>query len=165
MTSSMSRRPMQGPVAGLPQAGQMTQVQLALEERVRKLEDLLRTLLVQDAAGNLSIVTRGACVIDAASLRLRGRGGQILIDNGRVDIDAQGLLSVDAAAITVSALQTMALSAAGTMTLLSAETRTSSGMVSIDAGLVRASGTVRCDTIIATTVVGTSYTPGAGNIM
>jgi hypothetical protein len=165
MTNSMSRRPMQGPVAGASPAGQLTPVQLALEERVKKLEELVRNLLVQDGAGNLSIVTRGACVIDAASLRLRGRGGQIVIDNGRVDIDVQGPLSVDAASVAIAALQSMNLSAGGSMSLLSADTRTTSGMVSIDAGMVRASGTVRCDTIIATTVVGTSYTPGAGNIM
>jgi hypothetical protein len=29
---------------------------------------------------------------------------------------------------------------------------------------VNASGTVKCDTIVAVNVVGSSYTPGAGNV-
>jgi hypothetical protein len=153
------------PQGGMNSRGQIAGVQLALEERVRRLEEMIASLLVTDRAGNLSIVTRGACVIDAASIRLRGRGGQIVIDNGRVDIDVQGPLSVDAASIAVSALQSMNLSAGGSMNLLSSDTRTSSGMVTVDAGMLQASGTIRCDTIIATTVVGASYTPGAGNIM
>jgi hypothetical protein len=34
----------------------------------------------------------------------------------------------------------------------------------IDAGIVRASGVVACDVLQATSVVASSYTPGAGNI-
>lgn len=38
------------------------------------------------------------------------------------------------------------------------------GMVEVDAPLTRFSGVVQCDTLIANSVVGASYTPGAGNI-
>jgi len=34
----------------------------------------------------------------------------------------------------------------------------------VTAGMSKFSGVVQCDTLIATTVVGTTYTPGAGNI-
>ena len=37
-------------------------------------------------------------------------------------------------------------------------------MVQVDAPMAQFSGVVKCETLIATTVVGTSYTPGAGNI-
>jgi hypothetical protein len=37
-------------------------------------------------------------------------------------------------------------------------------MVTIDAGMTKASGVVECDTLIANSVVAASYTPGAGNI-
>ena len=37
-------------------------------------------------------------------------------------------------------------------------------MVTIDSGMVQFSGTVKCDTLIANSVVSASYTPGAGNI-
>ena len=37
-------------------------------------------------------------------------------------------------------------------------------MVTIEAGSTEVSGVLKCETLIATTVVATSYTPGAGNI-
>jgi hypothetical protein len=40
----------------------------------------------------------------------------------------------------------------------------SASMVKVDAGMSKFSGVVQADTVIATSVVGTSYTPGAGNI-
>ncbi len=39
-----------------------------------------------------------------------------------------------------------------------------SGQVLINSGMVKCSGIVQCDTLIANTVSGTTYTPGAGNI-
>jgi uncharacterized protein involved in type VI secretion and phage assembly len=38
------------------------------------------------------------------------------------------------------------------------------GQVSVNAAMSQFSGVVQCDTLIATTVVGTTYTPGAGNV-
>lgn len=40
----------------------------------------------------------------------------------------------------------------------------SGGMVNVDSGMLNADGVIKCDTIIASSVVGSSYTPGAGNI-
>ncbi len=40
----------------------------------------------------------------------------------------------------------------------------SADMVNLSAGMVKASGVVQCDTLIASSVVAASYTPGAGNI-
>ena len=40
----------------------------------------------------------------------------------------------------------------------------SASSVTVNAAMSQFSGVVQCDTMIATTVVGTSYTPGAGNI-
>jgi hypothetical protein len=40
----------------------------------------------------------------------------------------------------------------------------SAAMVTIDSGMMKFSGTVQCDTLIANAVVSASYTPGAGNI-
>jgi hypothetical protein len=37
-------------------------------------------------------------------------------------------------------------------------------MVDVKSGMVKCSGVVQCTTLIATTVVGSTYTPGAGNI-
>jgi uncharacterized protein involved in type VI secretion and phage assembly len=40
----------------------------------------------------------------------------------------------------------------------------SAAMVKVDAGMVKCSGVLQCDTLIANTVVAATYTPGAGNI-
>jgi len=37
--------------------------------------------------------------------------------------------------------------------------------VTINAAMLQASGTVKCDTLIANNVIASSYTPGSGNIM
>jgi len=37
-------------------------------------------------------------------------------------------------------------------------------MIAVSTAMMQVSGTVKCDTIIANSVVGSSYTPGAGNI-
>jgi hypothetical protein len=38
------------------------------------------------------------------------------------------------------------------------------GTMTLEAGVLTASGVVRCDTLIANNVVASSYTPGAGNV-
>jgi uncharacterized protein involved in type VI secretion and phage assembly len=56
------------------------------------------------------------------------------------------------------------ISAAAKVTVNASQVAVSAGMVTVDAGMSKFSGVVQCDTLIATTVVGTTYTPGAGNI-
>lgn len=70
------------------------------------------------------------------------RGSQsVTLSASSVDIDASGPVNINASQVNVSA-----------------------GMVQVDAGMSRFSGVVQADTVIATSVVGTTYTPGAGNI-
>ncbi len=45
-----------------------------------------------------------------------------------------------------------------------ATVKVSAGMVTVDAGMSKFSGVVQADTLIATTVIASTYTPGAGNI-
>lgn len=77
-------------------------------------------------------------------------GGEILIERSDqsiklspsgIDITSSGQVHVQASTVTVDA-----------------------SMVTVNAGMSKFSGVVQCDTLIATSVVGTSYTPGAGNI-
>lgn len=42
--------------------------------------------------------------------------------------------------------------------------RISASTVKVDAGMVKCSGVLKCDTLIANSVVASSYTPGAGNV-
>jgi hypothetical protein len=53
---------------------------------------------------------------------------------------------------------------AGGVTIDGARLGVTAGMVSMDAPLVTTSGVIRTQTIIAENVVGTTYTPGVGNI-
>ncbi len=58
----------------------------------------------------------------------------------------------------------ISISASGTVSVEAAQVEVSAGSVTVNAGISQFNGVVRCDTMIATSVVGTTYTPGAGNI-
>ncbi|HED40822.1 MAG TPA: VgrG protein [Chromatiales bacterium] len=77
-------------------------------------------------------------------------GGEITIERGaqsikltptEINIDSSGPVNINSSTVNVSA-----------------------AMVQVDAAMSKFSGVVQADTIIATSVVGTTYTPGAGNI-
>ncbi len=79
-----------------------------------------------------------------------GGGGEVKIERGGQSV------TMTASEITVES--------AGPVNINAATVNVSASMVQVDAAMSRFSGIVQCDTIIATSVVGTSYTPGAGNI-
>jgi len=84
-------------------------------------------------------------------ITLQDGPGKITIEdsNGNsIEMETAGITITGAAKVTVNAPQ-VAVSA---------------GMVQVDAAMSKFSGVVQCDTLIATSVVSTSYTPGAGNI-
>lgn len=56
------------------------------------------------------------------------------------------------------------INASAKVTLNASQVSVSAGMVKVDAGMSSFSGVVQCDTLIATSVISASYTPGAGNI-
>jgi uncharacterized protein involved in type VI secretion and phage assembly len=60
--------------------------------------------------------------------------------------------------------QGIALQAASKVKVTAGQVEISAGMVKVDAGLSKFSGVVKCDVLQATTVIATTYTPGAGNI-
>lgn len=68
-------------------------------------------------------------------------GNSVTLDTGGITVNASARVSVTASQLEVSA-----------------------GTVTVNAGMSTFSGVVKADTVIATSVVGTSYTPGAGNI-
>jgi len=68
-------------------------------------------------------------------------GNSIKLETSGITINASAEVNVNASQVSVSA-----------------------GMVQVDAGMSKFSGVVQCDTLIATTVIGATYTPGAGNI-
>jgi uncharacterized protein involved in type VI secretion and phage assembly len=78
---------------------------------------------------------------------------------GTVEIvDSNGnSIKMETSGITINASAKVTINAG-------AQVAVSAGMVQVDAGMSKFSGVVQCDTLIATTVVGSTYTPGAGNI-
>lgn len=79
-----------------------------------------------------------------------GEGGEVAIERGgqtvtltssEIAINSSGKVSVQASSVDISA-----------------------SMVKVEAGMSRFSGVVQADTVIANSVVGASYTAGAGNI-
>lgn len=123
-----------------------------------------------DGAGNnykKSIVSRNNCRITLddtngqETITIQTPGGQkvILKDGpGSVEIqDSNGNdIKMEAAGITINAAAKLTISA-GTIEI-------SAGMITVNAGMSKFSGVVQADTVIASSVVGTSYTPGMGNI-
>ena len=54
--------------------------------------------------------------------------------------------------------------ASSTIRLTASRLEIAAGMIELEAGAVDASGVLRCDTLVATSVIASSYSPGAGNI-
>lgn len=123
-----------------------------------------------DAAGNNDrkvIRSRSGVTITlddrsgAERFEMRTPGGQTLVLQ-----DGPGVVTVED-----SNGNSIALSATGVKIQASARVdvtgsivNVSAGVVQIDAGMAKFSGTVQCDTLIANAVVASSYTPGAGNV-
>lgn len=94
----------------------------------------------------LTLRTPGGCelVLDDASQEVRlsdGQGNQIEIKNGELRVTAAKAVVVSASKVSIAA-----------------------GSVQLDTAMLKVSGVVHADTLIANSVVAKSYTPGAGNI-
>ena len=77
---------------------------------------------------------------------------------GAVEIvDSNGnSVKLESAGITIKA--------SAKVTVQAGQVAVSAGMVQVDAGMSKFSGVVQADTVIANSVISSSYTPGAGNI-
>lgn len=94
------------------------------------------------------------CIVETPGgqrITLKDGPGQVTIE------DSNGnSIKLEAAGVTITA--------AAKVTVNAAQVAVSAGMVQVDAGVSKFSGVVQCDTLIATTIVATTYTPGAGNV-
>ncbi len=96
---------------------------------------------------------------DAATIQLQNRAGQqIVLNETNVIIqDTNGsIITLDAAGIHIQSSAAVRLDCS--------QLALTAGQISLNAGMVKATGVIQCDTIIANSVVGSSYTPGAGNV-
>jgi uncharacterized protein involved in type VI secretion and phage assembly len=88
-------------------------------------------------------------------------GGQkITLEDGPGQItieDSNGnSIKLDTSGITVNA--------AANVKVTAAKVDVSAGLVNVDTAMAKFSGVVKCETLISTSVISSSYTPGAGNI-
>jgi uncharacterized protein involved in type VI secretion and phage assembly len=67
-------------------------------------------------------------------------------------------------AVKLDATGGVELSASSTIRITAPKVEVEAGLIELEAGTVKASGVVKCDTLVATSVVASSYTPGAGNL-
>lgn len=94
------------------------------------------------------------------SVEIRTQAGwRVLIDEGSGELKVER----DQETITMSA-DGIEIRSSTQVTIDASTITLSAGTVNIQAGTTQASGTVQCPTLQATSVVGTSYTPGAGNM-
>jgi phage baseplate assembly protein gpV len=86
--------------------------------------------------------------------------GKMTDSDGSIEFsDAnQTSIRIDASGVTINApTAEVQVTAAASMSI-------TAPMLTVSAGMTNFTGVVTCPTIIATSVVGTTYTPGAGNI-
>lgn len=88
-------------------------------------------------------------------------GPSVTLKNGPASVEIEdsngNSLKMEASGVTITA--------ASKLTISAPKVDVSTGLLSVDAGMSKFSGVVKADTVIGTTVVGTSYTPGAGNLL
>ena len=93
---------------------------------------------------------------------IRTRSGAVI----RIDDSAAPSITIDTAAgdsVSIGpAGITIASSSKVTVTATTVEVTGS--LVDVNTGMARFSGVLKCDTLVANSVVATSYSPGAGNI-
>ncbi|MCP3963671.1 MAG: hypothetical protein GY719_38030 [bacterium] len=107
-----------------------------------------RIAIVEERSGEatLSLTTPGGVSAEltdlgGGKLELVSAGTTVTLDAGGVSVETGARVEVQASQVEVNA-----------------------GQVSVNAAVSTFSGVVRCDVLQATTVVATTYTPGAGNV-
>lgn len=104
-------------------------------------------LRLSTASGDapVAVSTEGGAevVLEAdGAVRIADRfGNRVRLDGRGITVESSGKLAVTAPTMHVA-----------------------SGMLTIDAGMVKTSGVLQCETLVASSVVAQSYTPGAGNV-
>lgn len=107
-----------------------------------------RIAIVEEGSGNATIklttpgnVSAELTQSGSGKIELKAAGSTVTIDTSGVSISTSSTVKVDASKVSVTAAQ-----------------------VNVDAAMSKFSGIVKCDVLQATTVVSSTYTPGAGNV-
>ena len=105
-----------------------------------------RIAIVEESQPTITLETPGG-----AKITITDDGG------GKIELTAsKNTLTIDSNGITLKTSSTVSVQAS--------TTKVESGQVKVDAGISTFSGMVKCDVLKATSVIGETYTPGAGNV-
>jgi hypothetical protein len=128
-----------------------------LKVRLDELERLLGILTAKLAAYEEVIMLNGDNIDICVQNQLRIHARTVIVEgNQGVQLTSTYQVHVNAPMVVVDA--------SATMTCNTSSWRASSGAATFDTGMMKFSGLVKCDTIQANSVIGASYTPGAGNV-
>ncbi len=105
-----------------------------------------RIAILESASPTIRLETPGGAVAELTD----GGGGKLQIDAGGAT------LKIDPSGIT--------LTTGATVKVEASLVNVRAGLITVDAALTSFSGVLMCDTLISSTVMSSSYTPGAGNI-
>jgi uncharacterized protein involved in type VI secretion and phage assembly len=107
-----------------------------------------RIAIVEESAGEAKIafktpngVTGELTDSGGGKIEFKAAGATITVDSSGVSVQTGAKVKIEASQVEVTA-----------------------GMVKVDAAMSQFSGIVKCDVLQATTVIASTYTPGAGNI-
>lgn len=117
------------------------------EKTLRSRNGVKVTLMDEDGQESFTVETPGGQV-----LRLKDGPGEISISDSN-----SNTVTLDSGGITITASLKVTINGGSQVEI-------TAGMVTVNAGMSRFNGVVQADTVIANAVVGSSYTPGAGNI-
>jgi hypothetical protein len=73
--------------------------------------------------------------------------------------------SLKAASRDTKLMGSDSVTAAGEVSITAPSVTINAGMIKLNAAMVTVTGVVQCTTLISTSVVSSSYTPGAGNLV
>lgn len=128
-----------------------------VEQQLAQTDDLLRTLRALVSATSDSMRRTDL-------IRQRPDGVLELPNDTRLRMQVGNVaLTLDGTSVTIDGAQTIRVQG-GAVQVQGSSIELSASTVKLTAALVKADGVVQCDTVVANTVVGSSYTPGAGNI-
>lgn len=125
-------------------------------------QELLTTIAALES--RLAKLERALYVGDDGSVVLYATTNLILYAEQEADLHGNRKFSVSAPGNSLEGSNGIVLLDGSVFRVSASTVEMSSGAMTFNAGTVTASGVVKCDTIIANSVVGSSYTPGAGNV-
>ena len=95
------------------------------------------------------------------SLLRTKHGATIVFDDGTGSVE---ITDANGNAVKLAA-DGITIHCASKLTLAASEVELDAAMVFVNSGMARFGGVIQCDTLVANSVVSSSYTPGAGNVL